>query len=169
MSHLLHILKRGMSSHTINHVTVIGGGLMGSGIAQVAATTGHQVTLVEMNATLLEKARASIATNLERVAKKQFKDDPQGIKKFVSESLNRIQGSTDLAATVTTTDLVIEAIVENLAIKQKMFAQIDKVFSTIFLDTFLNKLPCSWRLKERSSPQTLPLWASGRSQRRLLD
>jgi len=118
----------------INHVTVVGAGLMGSGIAQVAAQTGHNVTLVELDASLIDKAKKSIEKNLERVARKQFKDDKAKISAFVSESLARINGSTDVKETVKNTDLVIEAIVENLEVKQKFFSSIDGVAkaSTIF-------------------------------------
>jgi len=130
------VIRRTMSSGSgaINHVTVVGAGLMGSGIAQVAAQTGHNVTLVELDSSLIDKAKKSIEKNLERVARKQFKDDKAKISAFVSESLARINGSTDVKETVKNTDLVIEAIVENLEVKQKFFSSIDGVAkaSTIF-------------------------------------
>lgn len=96
---------------------------------KVAATTGHKVTLVEVESGLLEKAQKSIAKSLERVGKKQFKDEEAKIKEFVQESMSRINGSTDLMTVVKDTDIVIEAIVENLDIKQKLFAAIDSVSS----------------------------------------
>ena len=83
----------------IKSVTVIGGGLMGAGIAQVysqpslvelirnevggvllsqvAAQTGHSVQLVDVKEEFLEKARASISSSVQRVANKNYKDDPQ--------------------------------------------------------------------------------------------
>lgn len=61
------------------------------------------------------------------MAKKQFKDNNDEQNKFVTETVNRISGSSDLTGTVKTTDLVIEAIVENMAIKHKLFESIDKV------------------------------------------
>lgn len=99
---------------------------MGSGIAQVAAQSGNNVTLVEVNADILKKAEASIATNLGRVAKKLYKEDPNAAKKFVEEASSRIKGSTDPSEAVKDSDLVIEAIVENIGIKHKLFKSLDE-------------------------------------------
>ena len=60
-------------SQKIEEVVVIGGGLMGSGIAQVAAQTGHKVTLVDISDDVLSKASNRIQESIKRVAKKQFK------------------------------------------------------------------------------------------------
>ncbi|CRL08612.1 CLUMA_CG021289, isoform B [Clunio marinus] len=137
MSNLLNlVIRRTMSSASkgINHVTVVGGGLMGSGIAQVAAQTGHNVTLVDLDASLLEKAKKSIAKSLERVAKKQFKDETSKIDEFVASVTARIEGTTDIKSVADKTDIVIEAIVENLDVKQKLFSSIDQLAkpTTIF-------------------------------------
>ncbi|RZC31741.1 hydroxyacyl-coenzyme A dehydrogenase, mitochondrial [Asbolus verrucosus] len=126
------ILKRGLSTSTamnavIKNVTVIGGGLMGSGIAQVAAQTGHNVTLVEVNADLVKKAEESISKSLVRVAKKLHKDNSEAATKFVNESQARIKGSTDIPNAVKDSDLVVEAIVENLEMKHKLFKNLDEV------------------------------------------
>ena len=59
--------------------------------------------------------------------KKQFTNNEPNQIKFVSETLKRLNGSIDVNATVKNTDLVIEAIVENIKIKQNLFAAIDKV------------------------------------------
>lgn len=83
--------------------------------------------MVELDAGLIDKAQKSIEKSLERVGKKQFKDEEAKVKEFVAESMGRISGSTDLPAVVKDTDIVIEAIVENLAVKQKLFASIDEV------------------------------------------
>jgi len=68
------LIKRSLSTsssmNAIKNVTVIGGGLMGSGIAQVAAQTGHNVTLVDVSSDVLSKAQKGIETSLGRVAKK---------------------------------------------------------------------------------------------------
>lgn len=86
---------------------------------------------MDLDAGLIEKAKKSIRVNLERVAKKNFKDDPSKISEFVEKSMGRISSSTDILDTVKNsgTDLVIEAIVENLSVKQKLFASIDGVSS----------------------------------------
>jgi len=129
MASVIRLCSRNMASSAgaIKHVTVIGGGLMGSGIAQVAAASGFEVTLVEVNNSLAEKAQGSIRKSLERVAKKKFKDNEAEQKKFVSETAGRVKGSSDLQQTVKTTDLVIEAIVENIKVKHELFGSIDKV------------------------------------------
>jgi len=125
------VLVRGMATSAaesaIKHVTVIGGGLMGSGIAQVTAAAGYDVTIVEINNQLVEQAQNSIKNSLSRVAKKQFKDDAAKQDQFMSAVLKRLNGSSDLAGVVKGTDLVIEAIVEKLDVKHKLFESIDKI------------------------------------------
>lgn len=122
---------------------------MGSGIAQVryvifmiwttkcsekyskvAAQTGHQVTLVEVNADLLKKAESNITNNVSRVAKKIYKDKPDQIEKFIADTRASIKGSTDVTGAVKDSDLVIEAIVENLDIKHKLFKSLDEAAPT---------------------------------------
>ncbi|CAH0564361.1 unnamed protein product [Brassicogethes aeneus] len=124
------IITRGLATsaarNAIKNVTVIGGGLMGSGIAQVAAQTGHNVTLVEVNADILKKAEGSIVNSVGRVAKKMYKDDAAAAKKFLEETQSRIKGSTEPAKSVSDADLVIEAIVENMDIKHKLFKSLDE-------------------------------------------
>ena len=55
---------------------VIGGGLMGSGIAQVAATAGQLVTIIDVDDEILEKSQGIIQKSMERVVKKKFADNP---------------------------------------------------------------------------------------------
>lgn len=108
------------------------------------------MTLVELDSSLIDKAKKSIEKNLERVAKKQFKDDQAKISAFVAESMGRIQGSTDIKETAKNTDIIIEAIVENLSVKQKFFSSIDDVresSSILELDAYL--IPNSFRLPNR--------------------
>lgn len=93
----------------------------------MAATSGYNVTLVEVNNSLVEQAQNNIKKSLVRVAKKQFKDDESEQNKFLTETAKRISGSSDLTGVVKTTDLVIEAIVENIKIKHDLFSSIDKV------------------------------------------
>jgi 3-hydroxyacyl-CoA dehydrogenase len=112
---------------SITNVTVIGSGLMGSGIAQVAATAGNKVQVVDTSESALTISKKNITNSLTRVAKKQFKDDAQKIEDYVNEVSARISFSTDTNKAVSATDLVVEAIVENLEIKQKLFSGIDKV------------------------------------------
>ncbi|KAI2668192.1 Hydroxyacyl-coenzyme A dehydrogenase, mitochondrial [Labeo rohita] len=111
----------------IKHVTVIGGGLMGAGIAQVAASTGHSVVLVDTSEDILKKSAKGIEASLKRVAKKKFAEKPEDGEAFVQKVLKNISTSTDAASIVKGTDLVVEAIVENLKVKQDLFGALDKV------------------------------------------
>lgn len=125
------LISRNFSTYvaraTIKNVTVVGGGLMGSGIAQVSAQSGHNVTIVELNQEVLDKTHKSIQQSLQKVSKKVYKENPQEGEKFISETLSRISTSTSLPDVVHDSDLVVEAIVENLSVKHKLFKSIDEV------------------------------------------
>jgi len=118
----------------IKNVTVIGGGLMGSGIAQVAAQTGHNVTLVDVSDQVLQKSVTNIQNSLERIAKKKYAEKPQDKEKFVSETLQRLKTNTNSDNAVKNADIVIEAIIENMDLKHKLFKSLDKAAppSTLF-------------------------------------
>ncbi|XP_044157925.1 hydroxyacyl-coenzyme A dehydrogenase, mitochondrial [Bufo gargarizans] len=126
------LLARCMSSSAaakklaIKHVTVIGGGLMGAGIAQVAAATGHTVVLVDQTDDILKKSTKTIEDSLKRVTKKMFADKPEAASQFIEKTLSHFSTSTDPAAVVHSTDLVVEAIVENLEVKNELFKRLDK-------------------------------------------
>merc|ERR1712133_358675 len=109
----------------VNHVTVIGGGLMGSGIVQVTAQAGINVTMVDMNEDLLKKSTDRIGKSLSRVVKKKFADDPAKGEAFMTKTMGHISTGTDAVAAVGSTDVVIEAIVENLEVKRKLFSSLD--------------------------------------------
>lgn len=113
-------------SQKINHVTVIGSGLMGSGIAQVTANAGYKVTLVDQNDEILNKAVGSIKTSLQRVVKKKFESDPAKGEQFLKATLDRISTTTQIEQAAQT-DLVIEAIVENIKVKHDLFTKLDKL------------------------------------------
>lgn len=68
----------------IKNFSVIGSGLMGAGIAQVGAQTGHNVVLYDISDAALDKARASIETSVKRVAKKMEQDKAEA---FIAETL----------------------------------------------------------------------------------
>ncbi|KAA0721979.1 Hydroxyacyl-coenzyme A dehydrogenase, mitochondrial [Triplophysa tibetana] len=133
MAFITHRIIRSLSSSAarhaaIKHVTVIGGGLMGAGIAQVAAATGHSVVLVDMSEDILKKTFKGIETSLKRVAKKKFAEKPEDGEAFVQKVVKNISIATDAAASVAQgTDLVVEAIVENVKVKQNLFGSLDKV------------------------------------------
>lgn len=98
---------------------------MGSGIAQVAAASGFDVALVEVNDQIAAKSLDSIKKSLTRVARKQFKENEDAQQKYIEETIQRIDGTSDLSKSVKGTDLVIEAIVENMKIKHELFTKID--------------------------------------------
>ena len=96
-------------------IGVLGAGTMGAGIAQVAAQSGHAVILVDSNNQQLEKAQASLAAILSKLVEKE--------KITAAEKLaieNRIQYANNLED-FAPCDLVIEAIVEDLAVKNAVF------------------------------------------------
>ncbi len=99
---------------------------MGAGIAQVAAESGHHVTLVDLTPELGAKSVSIIEKSLVRVAKKKFAENPAEADRFVKEILSRVQTSTERSA-VAQSDLVVEAIVENLAVKRDLFASLDSL------------------------------------------
>lgn len=100
---------------------------MGSGIAQVAAQTGHDVTIVEVNEDALKKTQKGIQGSLQRIVKKSFKDKPEDGEKFIQETMKKINMSLDVKDAVKNTDLVVEAIVENIAVKHNLFSSIDTI------------------------------------------
>jgi 3-hydroxybutyryl-CoA dehydrogenase len=104
----------------IKKVGVLGCGLMGSGIAQVAATAGFEVTVLEVEQKFLDKGFAGIEKSLAKFAEKgNLKESPQAVRA-------RLKGTTskqDLADC----DIVIEAIIENVEEKKKMYASIDPI------------------------------------------
>lgn len=85
------------------------------------------MTLVEVNEDLLKKAQASINNNLSRVAKKLFKDKPADGEKFVKDAMSRLSGTTSATEAVKDTDLVVEAIIEKIDLKHKLFKALDEV------------------------------------------
>uniref|UniRef100_A0A0N4ZZ10 3-hydroxyacyl-CoA dehydrogenase n=1 Tax=Parastrongyloides trichosuri TaxID=131310 RepID=A0A0N4ZZ10_PARTI len=113
----------------IKKVTIVGSGLMGSGIAQVSAQANINVTLVDSNEKALEKAKNIISKSIDRIAKKKFSDDEKGKHDFVMNVLNNIQYTTEIKKGAVDTDLIIEAIVENLEVKQNLFKNIEDVMN----------------------------------------
>jgi 3-hydroxybutyryl-CoA dehydrogenase len=98
-------------------VLVIGGGIMGSGIAQVCATAGHETVLQDISAEQLQKARASIETSLGRFERKG-KIDAEGVK----EIWERLELSEDLARAAEGVDAIVEAVPEKLDLKRQVMS-----------------------------------------------
>lgn len=93
---------------------VVGAGAMGRGIAHVFALKGHSVHLVDSSPAALEQARVAIRRNLDR----------QGVA-HPEDALSRITCVSGTPAAVAQADLVIEAVPEDLVLKQKVFAELD--------------------------------------------
>lgn len=110
------------TSTTVNHVTVIGSGTMGSQIGMVAALAGYQVALVDIAEESLAKAREMLEGRMKRDIEKGRKDAAQ-----VEDAFARMTFSTDRDAIVADTDFVIEAAIEDIEIKRQLFADLDKV------------------------------------------
>ena len=105
---------------SIQKITVIGGGTMGNGIAHVAAQSGFDVVLVDINEAALERAMGTITKNLDRmVAKEKISEDDK------NATLGRISTTIDLAGGSSDSDLVIEAASENFDIKKQIFATLN--------------------------------------------
>ncbi|KAB1282721.1 Hydroxyacyl-coenzyme A dehydrogenase; mitochondrial [Camelus dromedarius] len=96
------------------------------GETKVAAATGHTVMLVDQTEDILAKSRKGIEESLRRVAKKKFAENPKAGDEFVEKTLSSISTSTDAASVVHSTDLVVEAIMENLKVKSELFKRLDK-------------------------------------------
>ena len=103
-------------------LAVVGAGLMGSGIAQVAATAGHEVVLRDVTEEALERGLAGIRTSLDRFAAKGklTADD-------AAAALGRIRTVTDLAEAATGADIVVEAVFEKIEVKHEVFRELDRV------------------------------------------
>jgi 3-hydroxybutyryl-CoA dehydrogenase len=101
-------------------IVVIGAGTMGNGIAHTAAASGFDTTLVDVDQPILDRAISTISANLQRAVDKgkMSADEKQAV-------LARINASTDMA--VAGADLVVEAIVENLAAKTALFEKLDRL------------------------------------------
>ena len=106
---------------------MIGGGLMGAGIAQVGAQTGHKVTLVDVSQDVLDKSQGRINESIKRVAKKKFKDNAEEGEKFISHAIGQLSIATNPDDALSSADLVVEAVTENLSLKKKLFDSYDKV------------------------------------------
>ena len=104
----------------IDRVFVAGAGLMGHGIGQVHAAIGKRVTLYEPDLARAEAGRARIAGNLDRAVAKGKLDQPAR-----DEILGRVSAISDLAA-ARDADLVVEAVFEDVAVKQALWRELDE-------------------------------------------
>ena len=104
----------------IKNIAVIGAGLMGHGIAQVFTVKGYQVVLMDMEKGILDTAVNNIRSNLTLMADNniiRYED--------IESSIQNIHTTTDMKEATGEADFVVEAILENLELKQKTFKELD--------------------------------------------
>jgi len=105
----------------VNKIFIVGSGLMGSGIAQAAITSGFEVVLNDVNMELLEKARTGIERMMAKsVEKGNLSDEDK------NKALARLTLSAELA-TAADADMVIEAVYENEDLKKKIFSELSVI------------------------------------------
>lgn len=105
----------------VKKIFVVGGGFMGSGIAQTAITAGYEVTLNDLNDAIVEKAKAGIEKMLQKnVSKGRMTEEA------MAAAMARLIVTADLSAAADA-DLVIEAAVEKVEIKKSIFAKLSDI------------------------------------------
>jgi 3-hydroxybutyryl-CoA dehydrogenase len=106
----------------MNNISIIGAGLMGHGIAQVMAMQGRSVTLMDVREEALTEAKEHIRANLTLMAGHGI-----GSLEAIEPVLKRIQCTYDLKVAARDADLVIEAVLEKLPLKQQLFKDLDEL------------------------------------------
>ena len=104
-------------------ISIIGAGTMGNGIAQVFAMNNYHVNLIDLNSNSLSKGINSIMTNLDRMIKRDIISSDQK-----TATLDNIITTMEINS-AESSDLVIEAVTENIEIKLKLFKQLDQICS----------------------------------------
>ena len=105
---------------TINKITVLGSGVMGHGIAQVAATVGYNIVLRDIEQSFLDNAMKKIQWSLGKMVEKQK------LSQSNADSIyGRITPVVDLKEALKGTDLLVEAVPEDMELKRKVYAEVD--------------------------------------------
>ena len=105
----------------VKKITVLGSGIMGHGIAQVCAMAGYNVTLRDIESSLLDKALERVKWSLSKLVEKQKITQIEADRIF-----HRITPEVDLELSLRDTDLLIEAVPEDLGLKKKVYTDVDK-------------------------------------------
>ncbi len=106
---------------SIKKITVIGSGLMGHGIAQVSAMAGYNVILRDIEQSFLDKAISRIKWSLDKLIEKKKLTQTEA-----DEILKRIKPIVDLETSLKSSDLIIEAVPEDMNLKKKLFSEVQK-------------------------------------------
>lgn len=131
-------------------LTVIGAGLMGSGIAQVAATAGWDVTLRDLDTAATTRGLAAIRKSLEKFAAKGTLTAEQA-----EQALGRITLTTELEAAADA-DIVVEAVFESIDVKQEVFRALDVICKdTTVLATNTSAIPITQIAAVTSRPEAV--------------
>ena len=110
-----------MTDHTIERVGIVGGGLMGSGIAEVCAKAGLDTVVREVNADLAAKAQSKVERSLAKgVERGKLTEDERVV------ALTKLRVTTDLAD-LADRQIVVEAVVEDEAVKLELFRALDEI------------------------------------------
>jgi enoyl-CoA hydratase/3-hydroxyacyl-CoA dehydrogenase len=105
---------------TINKITILGSGVMGHGIAQVAATVGYNIVLRDIEQSFLDNAMKKIQWSLGKMVEKQK------LSQSDADSIyGRITPVVDLKEALKGTDLLVEAVPEDMELKKKVYAEVD--------------------------------------------
>ena len=106
---------------TVKNITVLGSGVMGHGIAQVAATAGYNIVLRDIKHEFLDKAMEKIKWSLDKLVSKEKISKEEG-----DEIFSRIKPVVDLNDAVEDAELVIEVVPEIMDLKKQVYAELDK-------------------------------------------
>lgn len=104
----------------VKKITVVGAGLMGAGIAQVAAQSGLEVNLMDINPTFLEKGLSTIEKNLEKMKSKGKLDEAAA-----TAIRDRVKGFLALEEAAPEADIVIEAVIEKMELKKAVWGELE--------------------------------------------
>uniref|UniRef100_A0A914YFF5 3-hydroxyacyl-CoA dehydrogenase NAD binding domain-containing protein n=1 Tax=Panagrolaimus superbus TaxID=310955 RepID=A0A914YFF5_9BILA len=136
-------------------VAVFGAGLMGAGIAQVCLQSGFKVVLVDVKIEYIQKAVEQMKQRFLKESLEKFPKNSDQQRRYVRELLSRLRMITNSNQAVIEADLVIEAIIENLEIKQNLFLNIEKsapkhcIFATNTSSLLLKDIGAKMEEKER--------------------
>ncbi len=106
----------------IKKVCVLGAGIMGSGIAQVVASAGFDVTMRDIEDPFVDKGLQTIKFHLDRAVEKEKIEAEEA-----AAIVDRIKGTTDFREAAADADFVIEAVVEDMSVKKEVFAELDGI------------------------------------------
>jgi len=136
--HISGALKKGIATTCVNNdkihnVTVLGGGVMGAGIAQTSAQNGFNVVVVDTDE-YVQKCMVSVIKSLNILAAKKFPEEVKARKTFIDSTMSRIKTTQKLDKGLVDADLVIESVVEDIDIKKGLLEQADALAppNTIF-------------------------------------